>query len=148
MVDLRVSLSFDGLMYYYNVRRLIYMSFVDNSIDYVSDGLFVINKDGNGYNNKVGNLKLVTKEEKQRRIFKRGRIGESYLKNADRSKWKVQPGANRRKPIAQYNLKGKLIAKFESITHASKALKLDSKAIIGVAKGKYNQWNGYVWKYL
>ncbi len=65
MIDLRVSLSMDGVQHYFNTRRLIYITFINKKINYQKDGLYVINKDGNGYNNKVKNLQLVTKSEKQ-----------------------------------------------------------------------------------
>lgn len=147
MIDLRVSLSMDGVQHYFNTRRLIYMTFVNKKINYQKDGLYVINKDGNGYNNKVKNLQLVTKSEKQKRVFTRDRQ-DSYLKIADRSKWpKTYGGYTRRKPIKQYTNRGKLIAKYESVSEASRQTGIGEKEIIQVAKGVYSQWNGFKWKY-
>jgi hypothetical protein len=51
MIDLRVSLSIEGVQHYFNTRRIIYQTFIDSSLDYNKDGLYVINKDGDGYNN-------------------------------------------------------------------------------------------------
>lgn len=148
MIDLRVSLSVDGVQHYFNTRRLIYMTFVNKKINYQKDGLYVINKDGNGFNNKVSNLQLVTKSEKQKRVFTRDRQ-DSYLKIADRSKWpKTYGGYTRRKPIKQYTHRGKLIAKYESVSEASRKTGIGEKEIIQVAKGIYSQWNGYKWKYV
>lgn len=147
MIDLRVSLSMDGVQHYFNTRRLIYMTFVNRKINYQKDGLYVINKDGNGYNNKVSNLQLVTKSEKQKRVFKRNRQ-DSYLKIADRSKWpKTYGGYTRRKPIKQYH-RGRLVAKYESVSEASRQTGIGEKEIIQVAKGVYSQWNGFKWKYV
>lgn len=147
MIDLRVSLSMDGVQHYFNTRRLIYMTFVNKKINYQKDGLYVINKDGNGYNNKVSNLQLVTKSEKQKRVFTRNRQ-DSYLKIADRSKWpKTYGGYTRRKPIKQYH-RGRLVAKYESVSEASRQTGIGEKEIIQVAKGVYSQWNGYKWKYV
>lgn len=148
MIDLRVSLSLDGVQHYFNTRRLIYMTFVNKKINYQKDGLYVINKDGNGYNNKVTNLQLVTKSEKQKRVFTRDRQ-DSYLKIADRSKWpKTYGGYTRRKPIKQYTNRGKLIAKYESVSEASRQTGIGEKEIIQVAKGVYSQWNGFKWRYV
>lgn len=148
MIDLRISLNRDGISHYFNTRRIIYLTFVNPGIDYAKDGLYVINKDGDGYNNKVSNLKLVSKEEKQQRVYKRNRAAESYLKTADRSLWtKPYGGIVNRKAIKQFNLKGKLIASYKSVTEAAKATATGEKEIINVAKGRYSQWNGYVWKY-
>ena len=84
-IDLQVSLSRDGNMKFFNVRRLVYSAFIEQVI-YDEDGMYVINKNGNGFNCSVKNLKLVSKSEKSRRAFDRGRVVESYLKTADRSK--------------------------------------------------------------
>jgi hypothetical protein len=145
MVDLRVSLSREGRQYYFNTRRIIYSTFVKN-IDYEKDGLYVINKDGDGYNNAVKNLKLVTKSEKSQRVFKRERA-DSYLKSADRSEWKNYGGYSRRKPVKQYSAKGKLLARYESIREAAQITGCGEKEIILVARGKHHHTKGFKWKY-
>ena len=147
MIDLRVSLSRDGEQFYYNVRRLVYITFVNKKLDYRKDGLYVINKNGNGYNNRVNNLSLATKSQKQQRVFKRNRQ-DSYLKTADRSAWpRTYGGYANRRAVRQYNLKGKLLRQFESIRDAARKTGFDEKGIIGAAKGEYAQWRGYKWKY-
>lgn len=146
MIDLRVSLSRDGQQYYFNTRRVVYSAF-RKKIDYEEDGLYVINKDGNGYNNALKNLKLVTKSEKSIRAFERDRVVESYLKTADRSTWKNYGGYTRRKAIKQYSLRGKLLAKYESIKEASRQTGCGEKEIIMVARGAYRQTKGFKWRY-
>ncbi|MGF7076240.1 hypothetical protein [Mucilaginibacter sp. 3215] len=61
MIHLRVTLTIENRAYYFNTRRLIYKTFIDPHLDYNKDGLYVINTDNNGYNNRPENLKLVTK---------------------------------------------------------------------------------------
>lgn len=145
MIDLRVSLSLEGRQYYFNTRRIIYSTFVKD-IDYEKDGMYVINKDGDGYNNSVKNLKLVTKSEKSLRVFKRDRV-DSYLKTADRSQWKNFGGHSRRKPVKQYTRKGKLLARYESISEASRKTGCGEKEIILVARGVHHHTKGFKWKY-
>jgi hypothetical protein len=145
MIDLRVTLTIENRAYYFNTRRLIYLTFIDPHLDYKKNGLYVINTDNNGYNNRSENLKLVTKSEKQKRAVLRDRVFP-YLKTADRSGWKKNYSTS--KPIAQYDLQGNLIKKYSSIKEASRQVNLEDKAIIQVAKGMYKQWNGFVWKYL
>jgi hypothetical protein len=145
MVDLRVTLTVENKAYYFNIRRLIYQTFTDTKLDYKKTGLYVINVDNNGYNNRSDNLKLVTKSEKQRRASSRNRLFP-YLKTVDRSQWKKNYSTS--KAVAQYDLKGNFINEFPSIRAAARALKIEDKAIIQVAKGKYKQWNGFVWKYM
>ena len=146
MIDLRTVLAKEGITYYFNTRRLIYMTFCNANIEYENDGLCVINKDGNGFDCTIENLTLVSKSEKQLRIFTRGRI-TSYLKIADRSTWtKPYGGSTRRKPIKQF--KGKrLINTFQSVSEASRITGYGEKEIIACAKGRVFQWDGYHWKY-
>jgi len=93
MISLQVALSLESKMNYYNVRRLVFMAF-RKKVDYKKDGLYIINKDGNGFNNSVSNLALVTKAAKQRRSIDSGRQNFDYMKSVDRSAWKkIIPGA-------------------------------------------------------
>jgi len=145
MIDLRVTLAIENTQYYFNVRRVIYKTFIDPSLDYDKDGLYVINIDNDGYNNRPENLRLVTKSEKQLRAVQRDRV-LPFLKTADRTHWKKN--YSNCKPVAQYDLEGNLIKQYPSVKEASRQLHLSDKAIIQVAKGMYKQWNGYVWRYI
>lgn len=144
MIDIGVTLTVENVIHYFNTRRLIYKTFIDPKLDYKKDGLYVINKDNNGYNNRPENLALVTKSEKQLRAVKRGRV-LPFLETADRTNWKKNYSSS--KPVEQYDQQGNLIKRYPSIREASRQLKLDDKTIIQVAKGIYKQWKGFVWKY-
>ena len=106
MVDLQVSLSLEGKQHYRNVRRLVYTAFVE-PLDCQRDSLYVINQDGNGYDNAVSNLALITRAEKSQRALRRGRVPVSHLKSADRTEWKDKTygGKARRKPVIQLRLR-------------------------------------------
>jgi NUMOD4 motif len=146
MVDLRVSLAMEGNQYYFNTRRLVYSAFV-RRINYADDSVIIAHKDCDGFNCRLSNLISIDISQKQKRVFQRERI-INYLKVADRSKWtKPYGGASRRKPIAQLK-NGFQIAKYTSITEASKKTGYGEKEIIGVAKGRYKKWDGYTWQYL
>ena len=145
MIDLGVTLTVENQQYYGNVRRLIYKTFIDPRLDYKKNGVYVINIDGDGYNNRPENVAVVTKSEKQLRAVARERVLPSNLKTADRSDWKKNNSTS--KPIEQYDLQDNLIKRYPSIKEASRQTKTDNKAIIQVAKGMYKQWNGFVWKY-
>src|SRR5271170_5111053 len=45
MIDLRITLSIEGKLCYFNTRRIIYQTFIDPGLDYKQTGLYVINKD-------------------------------------------------------------------------------------------------------
>src|SRR5579872_2809626 len=58
MIDLRVTLTVENSPHYFNVRRLIYQTFVDPHLDYKKDSIYVVNIDGDGYNNRPENVGL------------------------------------------------------------------------------------------
>ncbi|WEA00668.1 NUMOD4 domain-containing protein [Mucilaginibacter sp. SJ] len=73
MIDLWAALSIEGIPHYFNTRRIIYQTFIDPTLNYEKDGFYVINKDYNGYDNKLVNLRLCTKSENQKRAINRDR---------------------------------------------------------------------------
>ena len=145
MISLQVGFTVEGVTYFYNIRRLVFAAF-KGKIDFKKDGLYVLNKDGDGYNNRVSNLVLASKAAKQLRSINTGRQNFDYLKSVDRSDWKKN--YSRRKPVNQYSSIGKLIRKYKSIRHAYEATGFDSKGISNAAKGFYNgSWRGFKWKF-
>ena len=143
-IDLRVTLTIEGNAHYFNTRRLIYMTFVDRHLNHEKDKLYIINKDGNGYNNRPENLQAITHSAKQLRAVARERV-LPFLKTADRRAWKKNYSTS--KPIEQYDLEGNFIKEYPSIKEAARQNRIEDKVIIQVAKGLYKQWNGFVWKY-
>jgi len=144
-IDLRVTLSVESKPSYFNTRRLIYKTFIDKRLDHKKDKLYIINIDGDGYNNRPENLKAVTHSEKQLRVYARDRALPSILKTADRSNWRKNYSYS--KPIQQFDLTGNLLKEYPSVREAKRQTGIGDKAIIDVAKGRYKQWNGFVWKY-
>lgn len=148
MVDLRVTLNVNGKAHYFNTRRLIYITFINQNIDFSIDKLNIIHKDCDGFNNHVDNLVIAKSSEKTNRAINRNRVPISFLSIADRTNW-PKPGTKRRKPVKQINCKTEeTIAIYPSITQASKTTGIGEKEIINVAKGKYKQWNGFIWEYI
>jgi hypothetical protein len=144
-VDLSVALSKMGKMKYHNVRRLVYAAFVNPSIDFSRDRLVIINMDGDGRNNRLDNLAAVTESQKSMRMVKRGRTND-FLKHADRSCWDKR--TSRWSAVKQISISGnKVIARYESISKASKATGFDEKGISATAHGKYSQWGGFKWTF-
>lgn len=145
MISLQVALALENTTHYFNVRRLVYAAF-KKKIDFKKDGLYVINRDGDGYNNRVSNLVLVSKAEKQRRSIDSGRQDFEYLRSIDRSTWKRN--YSRRISINQYSSNGKLVKKYKSIQEAHETTGFDSKGISNAAKGSYNgYWRGFKWRF-
>lgn len=144
-VALRVALSRDGTRHDVTVRRLVYAAFVHAAL---GAGL-VINRDGNGWNNRADNLRLVTHREKGQRVVARGRFPNT-LATLDRSQWpKTYGGYSRQKPIARCELSnGELLEAYPSIAEAVRRTGWDETSIILAAKGRWRQYHGFGWKYL
>lgn len=79
--------------------------------------------------------------ERQSRIVRKMWESEEYA-NAHK-------GANnhRAQGVKQYDINGKFIAEYETITQASQATGVDFSKISAVCKGKRKTSGGYVWKY-
>lgn len=147
MLYLQVSLSLDGKMYFYNVRRLVYSAFIKN-LNHSEDAFYVMNINGDGLDNQLSNLTLATHSEKQKRVIVRERM-ENTLKTIDRSNWKKNKAHLRRQlAVKQYTMDNVLIAIFESISEAHQATKLDPKGISYTARGIYKQWGGFKWEFV
>lgn len=127
------------------VRRLVYAAFVG---PLSAEGV-VINDDGDGWNNRAENLRLVTNTEKGLRVVARGR-DTSTLATIDRSAWpKTYGGYSRRKAVARCELgTGTVLAEYESIAEAVRKTGWDEKSIIAAAKGRSTQYQGFAWKYV
>ena len=144
-VALRVALSREGTRHDLTVRRLVYAAFVHADL---GRGL-VINRDGDGWNNHVDNLQLVTHREKGQRVIARGR-DTNTLATIDRSKWpKTFGGYSQQKRVARCDLgTGAVLEEYPSIAEAVRRTGWDEKSIITTAKGRWRQYKGFAWKYM
>lgn len=144
-VAVRAAFCREGVRTDVTIRRLVYAAFIDPDLGV---GV-VINEDGDGWNNRVENLRLVTNAEKGLRVVARGR-NTNTLATIDRSGWpKTSGGYSRRKPVARCDLStGTVLATYESIAQAVRVTGWDEKSIIWAAKGRWKQYQGFVWKYV
>jgi hypothetical protein len=143
-VAVRVAFCVDGKRHDLTMRRLIYAAFVQPELD----GGVVINIDGDGWNNHVDNLRLVSNSEKGKRVVARGRYTNT-LATIDRSQWpKTFGGYSRSKPIYRCNLAtGEVLEEYPSIAEATRRHGWDEKSIIAVAKGRAKHYQGFAWRY-
>lgn len=140
-VAVRVAFSVSGKRHDLTVRRLVYAAFVQADL---RDGV-VINVDGDGWNNQVNNLCLVSNSEKGKRVVARGRYTNT-LATIDRSQW--CKNQSRAKPIARCNLAtGEVLEHYPSIAEAVRRTGWDEKSIITAAKGRWKHYQGFAWKY-
>ena len=122
---LRVSLSKNGKATNYSLHRLVAQAFLPNPTKLPE----VNHKDENKQKNEVGNLEWCTKEY-----------------NMKYGTWKNLRAISVAKPVAQYDLNGNFIKRWNSIKDAKITLKINN--IPAVCKGKANKAGGYIWKYI
>lgn len=100
-------------------------------------------------------IKKLSEYSKNRSIIHRQNLSKSNIgkKLSEDTKKKIsksQKGISKlanAKRVYQYNIKGNLIAEFESVAKAAKVLGLSISAISNAAIGKSKSSAGFIWKY-
>lgn len=118
-----VILSSNGKRKDFKVHRLVALMFLPNPNNYP----IINHKDENPSNNFVDNLEW---------------CDYTYNVNYGSCRYKMSRQVN------QYDKNNNFIKMWESITKASKELKIDGSGITKCCKGKRNFAGGYKWKYL
>jgi len=107
----------------FRVHRLIALAFIPNI-----NNLETINHiDGNKLNNTIDNLEWNSIEQNNNHAYK--------------------IGLNKRKSIIQFDLNGNLIKKWNSSREIERALGFLHSNILECCKGRYNQMNGFKWRF-
>jgi hypothetical protein len=133
--------------YSFTVARMVYNCF--KAPINLSDRSFVIlTKDSNGKNIKPSNLIKSTISEKQKRIYLLNRIGPLVLDEEVKKRQKAAVKRYFKKQITQYNLQGKKIRTYSSVSSASKRTKISSPNIRHSvnSKGLFKA-GGFLWQF-
>lgn len=136
-----VILSKNGKTKKFRVNRLVIETFIPDKSDFKStpdedrnnidiDNLEVNHIDENIKNNNLNNLEWCTHKYNSNY----GNRNNKILKHI-------------KKPILQYNLDGKFIKKYESITQASKETKIPISSISANCYEQRKKTNGYIFKF-
>ena len=121
----RITLQKDGEIYKKSVHILVAETFLEKPIS--NEKLEVDHIDCNPNNNKLNNLRWLTREENLNRSFDLGH--------------QIKP----KSPVIQFDLQGNEIARFESVNEAFRQTNI--RHISEVASGKRKTAGGYIWKY-
>lgn len=120
----------------YYVHRLVAETFIEN----INNKKEVNHKNGDKNNNNVENLEWVTPKENQ--IHSSKVLNTKYNLtglNKSREKQKVK--------VDMFDLNNNFIKSFNSISEASREVKISPSVICGCCKGIYKTGGGFVWKY-
>ena len=112
----------------YQVHRVVYEAVSGKPIP---EGMQVNHIDENKTNNHISNLNLMTPKENSN-------WGSGIEKHTK----------TRSKPVAQYNMGGKLINIYPSLNEVSRTLHLSSGRISESCRGITSGYKGFRWKYL
>jgi hypothetical protein len=112
----------------FSVHQLMGMAFLGIKSNYKK---VILHKDNNKENNKIENLRVGTQSENILQAFREGRA----------------TSATTAVKIIQYTLDGCMIKEWDSVTSASKEMKIHQSGISNCLLGKLKKSHGYIWKY-
>ncbi len=134
-----VCLSKKGKKITKRVHRLVAETFISNS----NNSLEVNHIDGDKTNNRVENLEWCTCQQNIQHAYNIG-LKKPPL-NMLEKKGKDNPGS---KKVLQYNLNGKLIREWDSLSDINRELKYSVSFISQCCRGYYKKAYGYKWKFV
>lgn len=144
---LRNCVVMSGKKHYLSIARLVYYCFV-RKFDLTNENTVILSVDGNGLNIRPSNLYLATKQQKQQRIYDKGRTISPFYISAYRAMGTQPAREVNSVPVKKLNNKGKIMKSYKSLTEASKEANISIGQICNVAKGREKSAGGYKWEYI
>ena len=135
--QLTVHLRYECLSYTPLVNRLIYEGFAGRKLNYETDKLKIVHKDGDNLNNRLENLEPSNGTHIFYNTVKRNR---RPLKSRSEQ-------THNKKAIIQYNLKGEVLNRFPSITEAVNSTGIYRNNLGDVLNKKAIQIKGFVFRF-
>lgn len=120
---------------YYKVHRLVMQLFVGKQ---PKDNPQVNHKDGCKQNNSVMNLEWVSPSDNMKHAYR-----NNLRKPIVGLKGSKNPNAV---AVLQYTVSGKFVQRFDTITEASKKIKVVESCIRGACGGRQKTSGGFIWK--
>ena len=142
---MKVGINYCGKYSNLRVARAVYNLFI-KQINFIEDGLMVIHKDGNRYNNHYLNLDIQTNAQKQSKLINTER--RIKLHKYHNQETRLKAVVARHKPVTQFCLQGNPIKSYKSIKEASSQTGIYGASIICATKHiKMVSAGGFLWQY-
>ncbi len=135
-----IILRKDGHKYNHYIHRLVAIAFIDNSDNYPC----IDHIDTNKTNNVVSNLRWCTRKSNSNNPLTLRHMRENNPKSMLGKKGVLHP---RSKKVLQFDLEGKFINEFESISQASKLTNTNQGNLYLCCIGKRNKCNNFKWSF-
>jgi len=132
LTRLAITLKFEGKSFGISIARMVYCLFV-KAFDLEDRTLLVVCKDGNPFNIRPDNLRLITSSASATRAYRLEHRPLDSFKNKASVVW-------------QYDLQGKLTGTFPSINAAAKACRIHTSGISKALHTPNGYCGGYLWK--
>jgi len=145
---LSVRVTFSGQRHLFMVARMVYYCFVQQ-FDLTDHGIQVLAADTDNFNIRPGNLRAVSRSQKQQRVVARKRFRSPLLDlpAETRAENRQKIVRSRQRQVSQYNQSGKKTHTYRSLRQAEVATGIASVSISLVARGKNIRAGKYLWRW-
>lgn len=143
---LRATVTLFKQKYNLSIARLVYFVFI-KPFDIGSKDIVILCKDGDGRNIKTSNLQLANLHDKQKRIFDLERRESLYKEGPDHLRGIEKARQVNNRQVTKYNMDGKKINTYPSITSAAKETGISHGQISHVANGIELTARGFIWRF-
>ena len=141
-IDCKVGFSYLGKSHTLRMATLVYSLFVGAT----ETKKIISHIDGNNLNNASNNLKLITLQQKQKKMYDTNRCVKIFEFQTTVTQKKAVIA--RLKPITQFCLKGNPIKSYKSIQEATLHTGIDGSSIVAAIKHKTMvSAGGFLWQY-
>lgn len=121
------------------IHRLVAKAFIANTFN----KKYINHIDGNKHNNHMTNLEWCTSSENLIHAYRLWLLWKQY-----HMRWRYGDMSNRYKLVAQFDINGSLIAKFNWTREASRKTWISDRNIATVCRGNRVTTWWYIWRYI
>jgi len=146
LYGLHAHLAVEGRKYHFPIRRLVYHCFVQPfALD--DQSVSIVSIKGNGLDIRPDNLKMIDTVDRMKRIFEKKRMVSIFRFESNRQKGVLASLAVTRRPVSQYDSKGRRVNTFVSISDAARATGIHLSGINHAANELEPTAGGFFWKF-